>query len=159
MGKLPANFSSNFNGEILLQIFRPCFFQDFWPPKNIYAQNSRPELSAFLSNFTFSNLFFQWRGRKSIATGPLSQDCNSNQEVLDSLERGEGSKGALIVEGLKQPFMEAFEKFLGGTRKKQTKTHKCHVKKLQDPFCSQKVWLLRRSCEIYGAFKEKVRGI
>ena len=42
---LMANFDSDFLGLV---------FQGFRPPKKIHAQNSRPELSAFLSNFTFS---------------------------------------------------------------------------------------------------------
>ena len=51
--KLPASFSAYFDGE-----FSALFFQDFRPPKHIHAQNSRPELSAFLSNFTFPIFLF-----------------------------------------------------------------------------------------------------
>ena len=40
--------------------FSALFFQDFRPPpqKKIHAQTSRPEVSACLSDFTFSNPFF-----------------------------------------------------------------------------------------------------
>ena len=41
--------SRKFDGDFFPQIFRPYFFQSFPPP------NSRPNVSAFLSNFTFSN--------------------------------------------------------------------------------------------------------
>ena len=41
-----ANFGSEFFG---------LFFPGFQATQKIRAQNSRPELSAFLSNFTFSN--------------------------------------------------------------------------------------------------------
>ena len=43
---LMANFDSEFSA---------LFLQGFRPPKKIHAQNSRPELSALLSNFTFLN--------------------------------------------------------------------------------------------------------
>ena len=55
LGTLPANFSANFDGEIFQRIFRPCFSRVSGPSQNIHAQNSRPKLSAFLSNFTFWN--------------------------------------------------------------------------------------------------------
>ena len=63
LGKLPAIFSANFDGE-----FFGLVFPGFRGTQKIHAQNSRPELSAFLSNFTFSNpnLFtaiFCFRGR------------------------------------------------------------------------------------------------
>ena len=43
---LMANFDSEFFGPI---------FPGFQAPQKIHTQNSRPELSAFLSNFTFLN--------------------------------------------------------------------------------------------------------
>ena len=43
-----AKFLCHFFGGCFSRISPP-------PPKKIHAQNSRPELSAFLSNFTFSN--------------------------------------------------------------------------------------------------------
>ena len=46
LGELPANFSANFDGEFILRIFRPCFSRGSGPKKN-----SRPNLSALLSNF------------------------------------------------------------------------------------------------------------
>ena len=48
--KLSANFSASFDGGFYPRIFWPCFSGPSGPP-----QNSRPNLSAFLSNFTFSN--------------------------------------------------------------------------------------------------------
>ena len=55
LGKLLANsqriLMANFDGGF----FGLVFSQGFRPPKKIHAQNSRPELSAFLSNFTFLN--------------------------------------------------------------------------------------------------------
>ena len=50
LGKLPANFSANFDSE-----FFGLVFPGFQATPKIHAQNSRPELSAFLFNFTFSN--------------------------------------------------------------------------------------------------------
>ena len=47
---LPANFSANFDGE-----FCGLVFPGLQATQKIHAQNSRPELSAFLSNFTFLN--------------------------------------------------------------------------------------------------------
>ena len=55
LGKLPANFSANFDGEFLIATFSPLFFQGFRPPKKFTPKNSHPELSAFLSNFTLLN--------------------------------------------------------------------------------------------------------
>ena len=52
--KLLANFSANFDGEFDSEFFG-LGFAGFRPPKKMHAQNSRPELSAFLSNFTFLN--------------------------------------------------------------------------------------------------------
>ena len=59
LGKLSANFSANFDGTLLSADFSVLFFQNFSPPPPP-QKNSRPELSTFLSNFTFSNpnLFF-----------------------------------------------------------------------------------------------------
>ena len=39
----------------LIANFSALFFKGFRPPQKIHAQNSRPELSAFISNFTFLN--------------------------------------------------------------------------------------------------------
>ena len=50
LGKWPANFSANVDGEFSREIFGFVFPGFQVPPKK-----SRPELSAFLSNFTFSN--------------------------------------------------------------------------------------------------------
>ena len=50
LGKLPANFSTNFDGE-----FFGLVFPGFQATQKIQAQNSHPELSAFLSNVTFLN--------------------------------------------------------------------------------------------------------
>ena len=48
-----ANFDSDFFSLV---------FPGFQATRKIHAQNSRPELSAFLSNFTFSNpIFFSRR--------------------------------------------------------------------------------------------------
>ena len=52
--KLPANFSANFDVKFFPQMFRPCF-PGFQAPRKNPCQNSRPESSAFLSNFTLSN--------------------------------------------------------------------------------------------------------
>ena len=77
VGKSPTNFSANFDGDFFfLQNFRPCFSRASGPHKKI-AQNSRPELSAFLSNFTFSspNFFtpiFCLLGRSSVERGMLA---------------------------------------------------------------------------------------
>ena len=60
VGKLPANFSANF-GEFFRKFFSlvfPGFSPPPHPPKEIHAQNSSPELSAFLSDFTFLNPIF-----------------------------------------------------------------------------------------------------
>ena len=46
---LMANFDSEFFGLV---------FPGFEPTQKIHAQNARPELSAFLSNFTFLNPTF-----------------------------------------------------------------------------------------------------
>ena len=46
LGKLPANFDGEFFGLV---------FPGFQATQKIHARNSRPELSAFLSNFTFLN--------------------------------------------------------------------------------------------------------
>ena len=53
--KIAGEFLSEFWWWILIANFSALFFRGFRPPKKIHAQNSRPELSAFLSNFTFSN--------------------------------------------------------------------------------------------------------
>ena len=50
LGKLPANFSANFDGE-----FFGLVFPGLQATQKIHAQNSRPELSAFISNFTLLN--------------------------------------------------------------------------------------------------------
>ena len=55
LGKLLAQILSEFWWQILIANFSALFFQGFRSPKKIHAQNSRPELSAFLSNFTFLN--------------------------------------------------------------------------------------------------------
>ena len=47
---MPANFSANFDGELFGLVF-----PGFQATQKIHAQNSRPELSAILSNFTFLN--------------------------------------------------------------------------------------------------------
>ena len=52
-GKLPANVSANFDGESFPQMFRSCFSRISSPPPP--KKTSCPELSAFLSNFTFSS--------------------------------------------------------------------------------------------------------
>ena len=53
--KIAGEFLSEFWWRILIAKFSALFFQGFRPTRKIHAQNSRPELSAFLSNFTFSN--------------------------------------------------------------------------------------------------------
>ena len=50
VGKLPVNFSANFDGKFFGLVF--LGLQD---TQKIHAQNSCPELLAFLSNFTFLN--------------------------------------------------------------------------------------------------------
>ena len=50
LGRLPANFSANFDSE-----FFGLVFPGFQATQKIHAQNSRPESSAFLSNFTLLN--------------------------------------------------------------------------------------------------------
>ena len=47
---MPANFSANFDSELF-----GLRFPGFQATQKIHAQNSRPELSAVLSNFTFWN--------------------------------------------------------------------------------------------------------
>ena len=59
VGKLQANFSVNFDGDSAN--FSVLLFQGFRPPQKIHAQNSRPNVSAFLSNFAFSKPFFSCR--------------------------------------------------------------------------------------------------
>ena len=54
-GKIAREFLSEFWWRILIANFSALFFQAFRPPQKVHAQNSRPELSAFLSNFTFLN--------------------------------------------------------------------------------------------------------
>ena len=53
--KIAGEFLSEFRWRILIANFSALFFQGFRSPQKIHAQNSRPELSAFLSNFTFLN--------------------------------------------------------------------------------------------------------
>ena len=59
LGKLPANFSANFDSEFCYKFFSRVF-PGLQAPQKIYAQNSRTKLSAFLSNFTcLDPIFFQ----------------------------------------------------------------------------------------------------
>ena len=57
-GKSPANFSANVGGKFFPQMFG-LVSSGFRPPQKfppkIHAQNSRSNLSAFLSNLTFFN--------------------------------------------------------------------------------------------------------
>ena len=58
LGRVPANFSANFDCKFFPRIVWPCFpgFRPSRaPPQTIHARNSRPNLSAFHSNFAFSN--------------------------------------------------------------------------------------------------------
>ena len=55
--KLPANFSAN-SSAMLFFVFGLVSQGFQGPPAKIHAQNSRPELSAFLSNFTLLNPMF-----------------------------------------------------------------------------------------------------
>ena len=53
LGKLPVNFSANFDGDFFPRVFRPCFFPGFQALKKIHAQNSRPEVVGIPLQFNF----------------------------------------------------------------------------------------------------------
>ena len=53
-GKLPADFSANFSSDFLLELLS-LVSPRLQGPQKIHAQNSRPKLSTFLSNFTLLN--------------------------------------------------------------------------------------------------------
>ena len=66
--------------KCFLRIFGPCFSRVSGPPpRKIHAQNSRPNLLAFLSNFTFSNSHFFFTPIFCLRGRPRDDQC-SRQE-------------------------------------------------------------------------------
>ena len=75
---MPANFSANFDRKFFCLVFQGCR-----PTQTIHAQNPCPNMSAFLSNFTFTNPkissdFLLMGETKSSVTGPHKKVCRNS---------------------------------------------------------------------------------
>ena len=85
LGKLPANFSAKFDGENVSAHVSALFsFPGFQAPEKIHAQNSRPELLAFLSTFTFSNPMFFFHA-DFLLTGRSKNEISEKCKALTAI--------------------------------------------------------------------------